>query len=390
MGTTVTSTTTPLSSDYVVLDPVIYLSVLWRRKFRLLGVGLLGFALAAGLSYTRPKLYEATLRFLPPTRASLPFVISLGRTSGEEYRAMLNSDTIADDVVAHLDLVHAFHAKDAYAARDIVRGMAKFNIDTNNFISITITSKDPKMVAPIANEFYAALYRKEEASSAAESQHRLNFMAGPLELEHQRLSAAEDALRDAQQKTGLVLPGAQGALGVQQVASLRNRVSDLQTQLASAMVGSTEQNPRVITLRSQIANLQGQIQSLQGGNTQSDSPGRLPQLALEVQRREREVSFHASTFESLTKALETSQMTESYTPGFILVDPAEEPRKKISPSHARWAMIGGFLGFLFALLSTLIRTIYGEWSRSPSGATVLAKARQSWRRGQSLSQAHGG
>jgi uncharacterized protein involved in exopolysaccharide biosynthesis len=379
METNVTSTPpSPESSDFIVLDIVAFLSILWRRKLLVVGMGLLGFAVAVGVSYTRPKIFEATLRFMPPSRPSGPLSLVTGHSNGEEYRAMLNSNTIADDVVDRLDLVHIFKVEDAYTARKVLHTMAKFTIDSNNFISVAVSSTDPKLAAAISNEFYAALYRKEDAQSAIEAQHRLKYMSGPLELERQQLAVAEDALRDAQQKTGLVLPAAQGALGVQQVASLRSRVSDLQSQLATALVGSTNENPRVVTLRSQIANLQGQIASLQGHNTQSDAPGRLPELGLEVQRREREVRFHTATVESLTKALETTQATESYTPGFILVDPAEVPRNKVSPSRWKWALAGGFLFAIGAALWVLASGLYRRWWMTPDGMATAARWKRSW------------
>ena len=198
-------------------------------------------------------------------------------------------------------------------------------------------------------------------------------MAGPLQIERGRLSAAEDALRDAQEKTGLVLPGTQASLGVQQVAGLRQRISDLELQLATARVGATDENPFVISLRSQIANLQGQVAALESKSTQSNSPAKLPQLSLEIQRLEREVAGHNATLEALSRATQATQMQDSYTPSLSLIDPAIPNKRKVSPERKQYALVGLVLGFAFGLVHVLGTALYRRWKRSPRTLALKAE-----------------
>jgi tyrosine-protein kinase Etk/Wzc len=364
-----TNITQPHSTaNTVVLDVLFYVGVVWRSKFRLMGWGVLGMALFYGLSYTRPKLYESEVKFMPPQRSvSSPLLLSIRANPGDEYRAMLTSNGVADDVVQHLDLVHVLKAKDDFDARKMVRAMTKFAINTNDFVTITTTDKDPKLAARIANEYFAALYRLTQRIASDESKHRLDFLSGPLQAERDKLYDAESQLRDAEVKTGLVLPGAQAALGVQQVATLRGRINDLETQLALLRTSSTDENPAVINLRSQITSLQDQIAGLEKAKgSQSNSPAQLPGLSMEVQRAQREVTFHTGTMEALTRGLSTTSMQDSYTPSLSLIDPGEVARVKSSPSRTIWALVGGTLFFLIAIGALLIRTIFQRWRSSPS------------------------
>ncbi len=370
METTVgTNITQPHSTaETVVLDVLFYVGVLWRSKFRLLGWGVLGMALFYGLSYTRPKLYESELKFMPPQRSSSsPLIFSIRANPGDEYRAMLTSNGVTDDVVQHLDLVHVLKAKDGFAARKILQAKTKFAINANNFVTITTTDKDPRLAARISNEYFAALYRLTQRIASDESKHRLDFLSGPLQAERDKLYQAESALRDAEVKTGLVLPGAQAALGVQQVATLRGRINDLETQLALLRTSSTDANPAVINLQSQISSLQGQIAGLEAKSSQANSPAQLPGLSMEVQRAQREVTFHTSTMEALTRGLSTTSMQDSYTPSLSLIDPGEVAQMKSSPSRKIWALVGGMLFFLIAAGLLLTRTILQRWHMSPSG-----------------------
>ena len=359
--------------DYIVLDVLQYLYELWRRKWTVLLWTLTVAVLASAYSYTQPKIYVAYVRFIPPTRTSGLGYFSLTHSYGDEYRAMLTSNTVAFDVVEHQHLMDYFKVQTRDQARNILAGMARFDLDANGFIVITVFSKEPETSVRIANEFYNALYRLNEQIATKEAEHRLNFMAGPLQIERARLSAAEDALRDAQEKTGLVLPGTQASLGVQQVAGLRQRISDLELQLATARVGATDENPFVISLRSQIANLQGQAAALENKSTQSNSPAKLPQLSLEIQRLEREVAGHNATLEALSRATQATQMQDSYTPSLSLIDPAIPNKRKVTPERKQYALVGLVLGFAFGLIHVLGSALYRRWERSPRTLALKAE-----------------
>ena len=375
-------------NDFIVLDVLEYLYEIWRRKWVVLawtfGLAVLLYA----FSYREPKTYVATVRFIPPTRTSGLGFFSMTHSYGDEYRAMLTSNTVAEDVVQHQHLMDYFKVKDPDIARGIVEGMSRFDLDANGFITINVYSKEPDTSVRIANEFYKALYRLNERLAMTEAEHRLNFVAGPMTVERQRLAAAEDALRDAEEKTGLVLPGAQASLGVQQVASLRQRISDLELQLATARVGATDQNPAVISLRSQISNLQGQAASLESKSSQSNSPAKLPGLSLEIQRLEREVQTHAATLDSLSRTTQAAQLQDSYTPSLSLIDPATPNKRKFAPMRKKYVLVGLVLGFAVGLMQVLGTKFYRRWRASPH-TMVLKSQWNSMLRNSSAGAGHG-
>ena len=351
--------------DYITLDVLLYLNEAWRRKWVILawtfGLAVLLYA----YSFHEPKIYQGSVKFIPPTRTTGLGFFSMSHSYGDEYRAMLTSNTVAQDVIDHQHLMDYFGVQDPDIARRILQGISRFDLDANGFVTITVFTKEPATSVRIANEFYAALNRMNERLSLVEAEHRLNFVAGPMEIERQRLAAAEDALRAAEEKTGLVLPGAQASLGVQQVAGLRGRISDLETQLAVLRVSATDQNPAVVTLHSQIANLQGQVALLEGKSTQANSPAKLPELSLELRRLEREVQGHATMLESLSRTSAAAQTVDSYTPSLSLIDPAIPDKRKVSPNRRNFALVGLILGLALGLLQVLGGAFYRRWSRAP-------------------------
>lgn len=373
------TTLPPDDADYVVFDPVAYAHALWRRRLSLLLVPLLVGAAFYALSYTQQKKYQSVVRFMPPKPAvGGLLLLSRGGGSGDEYRAELGSRTVGLDVVRRLHLVERLKVKDETMALRSLAGISKFATDSNAFVTITVTTTDPNLSAEIANEFYAALGRFGTALSEHESEHRLNYMAGPLQIEQRRLQLAEEELAAAQSRTGLVAPTAQASLGLQQVATLRNRISELQATLATAQVGATNQNPQVVALQSQINNLTGQLHTLESKNEQANSPANLPGRSLAVVRREREVAFHTATLEALTRSMGTAQITESYTPSLSLIEDAIPAKEKYSPSRRLWALLGFLVGAVLTLLQIALTTAWQEWAASDRGRIALARWKQSW------------
>ena len=121
----------------------------------------------------------------------------------------------------------------------------------------------------------------------------------------------------------------------------------------------------MITLRSQIANLQGQVASLEGKSSQANSPAKLPELSLEIQRLERDVQAHAAMLDSLARASQAAQTMDSYTPSLSLIDPAIPDKHKVAPERKKFALVGFLLGLAIGLLQVLGTAFYRRWVRNP-------------------------
>jgi capsule polysaccharide export protein KpsE/RkpR len=173
--------------------------------------------------------------------------------------------------------------------------MAKITVDKDQFVSVTVRAKEPEMAVKIANAYPEALSRLNRTIALSQAAHRWEYFEGPLEQEKNKLADAEEQLKQAQQKTGMVLPEAQVQLGLNAIAQLKSQITGLNEQLAALMTGSTDQNPQVVQLKSQIASLNGQLARLQaqnGGSGTKTSSAEMPGLTLEIERKAREVRFH--------------------------------------------------------------------------------------------------
>jgi len=354
-----------------------WLLLMGHRKL-ILSCAAAGLVLGVVAAYAIHPKFDATARFLPPSPKEIS-ALSLfpSRNQGDHYMGLINSRTVADDVIEHQHLREYFHAKNATQARMRLAAISKIASDKDQFVTVTVRAAEPQTAVNIANEFVEALYRLDHSLATVESQHRREFFEGPLEQVKNRLAEAEEDLKRGQQKTGIVLPEAQIRLGVGAIAELKQEITTREAQLAGLRSGGTEQNPQVIALRSQIASLQAQVARLQqqnGGAGSSAAIAQMPELTMEVERKARELKFQTTLFEILSRQYENARLEQAYTPAIELVDHAVLPDEKAWPPRKLFFLVGGLVGGLLGVMYVFLEAAEfpRRWKQAKSEALARA------------------
>ena len=345
--------------DYHTVNLLRYWLALKRAKGKIAIFAIVGLVVGTVAALAIHPRYDAMVRFLPPPpKQTSPLSLFASNNQGDHYLGLVSSRTVADDVIEHQHLKEYFHAKNDSQARQSLSAISTIVVDKDQFVTVKVRANDPQTATDIANEYVNALYRLDHSLAVVESQHRREFFEGPLEQEKNRLAEAEEVLKRGQQKTGIVLPEAQVRLGVGAIADLKQEITTREAQLAALRTGGTEQNPQVIQLESQIASLQGEVARLQGQNGgagTSSSTAKMPELTMEVEREAREVKYHETLFEILSRQYENARLEEAYTPAIELVDRAVLPDQKAWPPRKLFALGGlaggGFLGLIYTLIA---------------------------------------
>jgi tyrosine-protein kinase Etk/Wzc len=340
---------TSSDAEYQTLNLLRFSLALRRRKNLVVACAAGGFVIATALAFLLPPKYDSVARFLPPAPKEAVGGLSLlpsTRNSGDRYLGLISSRSVATDVIEHQHLMEYFHAKNLSQALAKLDAMSTIKTDKDQFVTVTVRAKEAQTALNIAREYINALQRLDNSLTAAESQHRRAFFEGPIEQEKNKLADAEEALKLGQEKTGMVAPEAQVRLGVGAIADLNQQITVLQAHLAALRTGGTEQNPQIIELNSQIASLQAQVERLKqqtegNGNNRAT---KMPELTLEVERRTRDVKYHETLFEILSRQYENARVEQAYTPSIELVDPPVMPDQKAWPPRKIFMIAGLFLG----------------------------------------------
>jgi tyrosine-protein kinase Etk/Wzc len=346
--------------EYRTFNLLKYWLLMKRHRRFIASFALAGFVLGAVAAYSIRPRYDAVVRFLPPSpKAVSPLSLFPTNDKGDRYLGLISSRTVADDVIEHQHLKEYFNAKNATDARRRLTAISTIAVDKDQFVTVTVRAKEPNTAVNIANEYVSALYRLDHSLSVVESDHRRSFFETPLEQEKNKLAGAEEELTRVQQKTGMVLPDAQVRLGVASISELKQEITTREAQLAALRTGGTEQNPQVIQLKSQIGSLQGQVARLEeqnGGAGTNASKAKMPELTMEVVREAREVKFHETLFEILSRQYENARLEEAYTPSIELVDAAVIPDEKAWPPRKIFMLLGSVVGCLFGMAYVSVKT----------------------------------
>lgn len=349
------------SSELVAVDVGDVLRRVLLGKYVLLGTTLLGAVVALGVAYSIKPYYLAEAVFLPPKYSDLSAAtpaasLLLGSSdSSDVYLGLLQSRAVQDDVVEHVGLQRIYKAPTKTAARAILTDHVTFGVSRNSLIFVRVKETDAQLTAAIANGYLAALYRLNSRMSNSSFDLRREFFQRQLDAQKNLLSQAESALKQTQERTGIILTAAEAQAGLAATADLQAQLNAAETRLAELRVSRTEQAPEMVEAKSQLSALRTQLarQSALRGNSGDGlaSNRQMPAFALDLAERERDVKLNGAEYDALVQQLGKARLA-SIDPGpqLQVVDQAVVPEITSGPNHRNILVLGIALGLLTGLL----------------------------------------
>ncbi|MEO6909812.1 MAG: Wzz/FepE/Etk N-terminal domain-containing protein [Edaphobacter sp.] len=381
------------------VDLVEVAILLMRGKRTIMRFMVVAVALTAIVVYLVMKpMYTAEAVFLPPQNApgsgmaqlasqlgSLGAIGALGgiKNSGEVYVGILGSRTIADTLVKRFDLQKVYKTKRLSDTEKALKGRSKFVVGKDTLITISVEDHDPRRAAGIANGYLDALHDQNGRLALTDSAQRRLFFGQQLEREKNALEDAEVELKKTQEQTGLIVPAGQALAEIQASSEIRAQITSRQVELAALQQSATNQNPLVVRLQTEIAGLQQQLQKLQSG-TGPRPPGsiqvptaKVPELALEYVRKQREVKYHETLFALIARQYETARLDESRdAPLLQVVDTASIPDKKSGPPRLLLLLASCILGAFAGAGWVIGKTTLAKLRAEPASAAKLEALQQ--------------
>jgi tyrosine-protein kinase Etk/Wzc len=378
-------------SEYGIdLTQVILL--LWINKKTIVRFTLAAAIVTALIVFLILKpTYTAQAVFLPPQSAPGSAMSQLGgqlgslgaigvlgglKSPGDVYIGILGSRTIADTLIERFDLQRVYKKKRLSDTETVLKESSKFFLGKDSLITITVVDNDPHRAASLANGYLDVLYEQNGRLALTDSGQRRVFFEQQLVREKDALANAEVELKKTEEQTGLIFPSGQTEVAIEAIQQLRAQITSRQVELGVLQQSSTGQNPAVIRVQAEIEGLQEQLRRLENDSSKRN-PGsvqaptaKVPQLALEYVRKQREVKYHETLFELLARQYEVARLDESRdAPLLQVIDKAIVPDKKSGPHRVFLTLAGMFLGFiagvLWVILSTFLKNRING-SNSPS------------------------
>ncbi len=344
----------------------VFLAILQQGR-RTIAVWAFGAVLLAGaFAFLLPNTFTATASFVPPgantsgsSAAALMGQLSAlggssllgGKSQGDLYVGILKSRTIAHALVQQFHLIDVYKQKKESRAEKVLASHSLFTQGTKDqIVTISVTDKSPERARDLANGYLQALQATAANLALTESSQRRLFYEQRLAKEKDALADAEVALKQVQEKTGLIAPAGQTGSEIATLAQLEAQITDRQTRLAALLQEETDQNPDVVQMRSEIGSLQGEVDRLQSGQQKGRfgqfSTAQVPGFELEYIRKARDVKYHEALFDIIAKQYEAARLDEAKDSPLQVLDRATVPDLKSGPHRSIILALGMMMGLL--------------------------------------------
>jgi capsule polysaccharide export protein KpsE/RkpR len=199
-----------------------------------------------------------------------------------------------------------------------------------------------------------------------EGQRKRIFLEKRLKETKDDLSRAEIALKEFQEKYGLVSIEEQAKVAIEGAAKIKGEIIVAQTELEVLKQFGTERQNEAVMLKSKIAELENQLKKIESSNPgipllkehkmmEGESNfyipfNELPALGMQLARLMREAKIQEKVFELVTSQYEMAQIEEAKDVNTIQVlDQAVPPDKKSSPKRALIVILSAVVAFFLSI-----------------------------------------
>lgn len=335
------------------------LIVLGQRKVFITATTLAVAAVATIICFLIPNRYTATSAILPPQQnSSLSATLlsqmgnlgSLGslasgglglgglKNPNDVAVALLRSRSVEDAMVQRFDLRKLYKENRMSDARKEFEKHCDIESSLKDgLIRISITDRNPQHASEMTNA-YVDEYKKFAATLAvSEASQRRWFFEQQLVQAKDNLAGSEEALKSAEQTSGMIHLDSQARALIESVASLRAQIAAKEVQIRGMSLFAAENNPDLLMAREQLGELQRQLRQLGGSQSSTDSDlivprGKLPEAGMNYIRKLRDVRYKELIFELLAKQFEIAKLDEAREGSLIqVVDAAVPPDRKSFP-----------------------------------------------------------
>lgn len=364
------------------------LRLLWNERRFLARCSLVALLTATLAAFLIPKQFESTAQLMPPDGQSGAEVTLFRRlasspgidtgslvsglmgmqSSGALFVGILQSRTVADHIVGEFDLKRVYGKSLQEKAREkLARRTAITEDRKSGIISITVTDRDAKRAAAMANAYVDQLNTLISQLSTSSAHRERVFLEDRLGAVKQDLDAAAKDFSHFASSKGAIDITEQGKAMVEAAAAVEGQLIAAQSELEGLKQIYADQNVRVRSTQARIEGLRQQLRKLAGsaGDTAvdgvekaSDAPyptlRQLPVLGVPYADKLRRLKVEEAVFETLTKQYELAKVEEAKEiPSVKVLDAPIVPDHKSFPPRSMIMVLGTLCGAALGMLCVL-------------------------------------
>jgi uncharacterized protein involved in exopolysaccharide biosynthesis len=367
--------------------------VISRRSRLIIGITAASAVVAVVVSLLLPNYYKAETRILPPTEKGgnlaaqllgqggagligLASGVAGVKSQGELFVEIMKSRTVLDRIVDRFDLLNLYRSdlfnlgKKRYrqdARKRLLELLTVREDRKSGIIILTVEDKDPKRAAEMANAFVEELKSLRGGLAISEAGQRRMFFEDQLWQTKVSLARAEEEVKGFQQRTGMFQVDAQARAIIEGIARLRAVIAVKEVEARVLRSFSTAQNPDLQRVEEEVRALRAELEKIESGKGKGFDPlmssERVPAMGTEYLRKLRQLKYHETLYELLSKQFELAKLDEARDAVVIqVIDRAVPPERKSGPKRALIVLLA--TGMALSLSVFVVLLLDRTWKKS--------------------------
>lgn len=380
------------ASERTLLEGIIYyITILFNYKWMIIGTTAIAAILVVAFSIFTlvlppeksplPNQYEAkaTLIVQEAATSGIDSVVeslglALSGSSQGTYGSLdygqlalmvLNSRIIIDPLVEEFDIINKYEITENVrsTSRNAILGPAEFNYSrSTGVLTISYESIDPIYSRDMVNRMVELLNEWFLTRGGTTKQKQKELLEQKLAEVSTEIEELEKRIQNFQRTYGVLTVEELAVAQSQVLADLRAQLVLKEMEIKNYTEFSRIEDPELLRLQSERDNLRDLVRQNEARFGGLD----LPSLSLEFERLRQALDIQTRIYESLSEQYEIAKLTLESEPVFHILELAEAPDEKTSPSRSTICMVVTVGAFIFTVILSLILHSIGQLRNDPS------------------------
>jgi tyrosine-protein kinase Etk/Wzc len=305
---------------------------------------------------------------------------SAGFDNGQLAIKIMNSREYLDTLLEESDYYARYHLRKDHktAARQLLVSSSRFDYDrTTRTLTINYTSIEPVFSRDMVKRMVELLNEWFLTRGGTSNQRKKAFLEQKLKEISADVSRLEDQVKKFQETYGVLRVEDLAASQSQILENLRSQARLKEIEIQNYMKLVKIEDPTLITMKSERDNLLEQIKKIESGFTNPSGtivPAKqeLPDLAQKFGDLTGALRIQKNIFEALSQQYELAKLSVESEPIFQVLEAAEVPDVKSSPSRGMICVVATLLALVgSAVLSPSLNALKSR-SKEPGTLRRLA------------------
>jgi len=346
------------SSEEVSISPINYVKIFFRRKQLILIPTFIGLVLGACTGILLPKQYKSeTIILVREGKTDNPLFNQLAISTTVEQRLVGIRETILGwnsivELVKRLDLDNNVRTKAEFERLIMrIRKNIKIQLRGGNILMLTYVDEDPEQTQAVVKNITDIFIKKNVLAQNQETSEAISFIEDQLHVYLGKIKSAEIAQLQDQLDTLLLDSTEKHPL----VRELTNQIDARKEALKRKNLEYTEANDLIEqNTKPLIDEIQKALHTLEASSLRKNSSGQgtETQLMVNVDLESaiaRDVGVNEQIYNMLLQRLETAKITQRLQSSkegthYDIIDPPRIPLRPFKPNKILVAIVGLFLG----------------------------------------------